>query len=188
MSAAAQGWLGPTLLAATAVLSWLYGGWRKRVEERRLRNGKVLDIEKALRAEIEAHLHQLRRWEIEGRAAATVAQILAAGDAPDTRFVPLLPPERHDRVYSAMVSEVHLLSTETVRPVVLYYNQIALIGDMSEMLRSAAYAQISAERRAEAYAHYIKMKRAAVSFGDDAVTSLDRDISSREPSPYVFSS
>lgn len=188
MSAAAQGWLGPTLLAATAVLGWLYGDWRKRVEERRLRNGKVLDIQKALRAEIEAHLHQLRRWEIDGRAAETVAQILAAGDAPGSRFVPLLPPERHDRVYGAMVGEVHLLSTETVRPVVLYYNQIALIADMSEMLRAEAYAEVSAPRRAEAYAHYIRMKRTAVSFGDAAAEALDADIQRREPSRYVFSS
>lgn len=187
MSAVAQGWLGPTLLAATAMAGWLYGDWRKRVEERRLRRGVILDIEKALRAEIEAHLHQLRRFDLVEDRDATAARIVKAGEGAG-RFVPLLPRERHDTIFQALVGQIHLLSTDTVRPVTLYYNQVVMVAELADTIRSAAYAELPADRRVNVYRDFIAMKLIAMEFATRAVTALSEDIAWREAPRYLFSS
>jgi len=167
----AQGWLGPTLLAATAVIGWLYGDWRKRVEERRQRRAKVLDIEKALRAEIAAHLHQLRQFDLEEDRRHTCALILTGGDGKG-RFVPMLPRQRHDTIFQAMVADIHLLSTHTVRPVTLYYNQIVMIAEMAETIRSVAYADLKAARREAIYSDFVSMRVTALAMGEEAQAAL----------------
>lgn len=186
MSGGAQGWLGPTLLAATAVLGWLYGDWRKRVEERRLRRAKVLDIEKALGAEIAAHLHQLRQFDLEEDRRQTCALILKGGDGK-MRFVPMLPRQRHDTIFQAMVADIHLLSSHTVRPVTLYYNQVVMIAEMAETIRSAAYAELKAARREAIYSDFVSMRVTALAMGDAAGGALGRDIARLESPRYIFS-
>ena len=183
----AQGWLGPTLLAATAVIGWLYGDWRKREEERRQRRAKLLDIEKALRAEIAAHLHQLRQFDLEEDRRQTCALILTGGDGKG-RFVPMLPRQRHDTIFQAMVADIHLLSTHTVRPVTLYYNQIVMIAEMAETIRSVAYADLKAARREAIYSDFVSMRVTALAMGEEAQAALTRDIARLEAPRYLFSS
>ena len=177
----AQGWLGPTLRAATEVIGWLYGDWRKRVEERR--RAKALDIEKALRAEIAAHLHQLRQFDLEEDRRHTCALIQTGGDG-ENRSVPMPPRQRHDTIFQAMVADIHLLSTHTVRPVTLHYNQIVMIAEMAETIRSAACADLKVARREAIYSDLVSMRVTAPAMGEQAQAALSRDIARLEaPAP-----
>jgi hypothetical protein len=185
VGAAIEAWLGPLIVALTALAGWVFTDWRKRAEERRLRRAKVLDIQKAIRAEIEAHLHQLRRDDLAAYGVAMTAAIRAGGDGT-TAFVPLLARERHDTVFQALVGDIHLLSTATVRPVTLYYNQIVNTAEMAETIRSAPYAAINAERRAQVYGDFIDMKITALRLGENALAALNAEIEALEaPRPLL---
>jgi hypothetical protein len=170
--------------AAVVVIGWFATYALKRREAAALRDERTADLERALLAEIRAHQHQLARWRDEGGGADTVAAILAGADRGPGAFIPILPAERHDRVYASTLAEIHMLSSGTIRPVVTYYNQIAVLADMADMIRSPAFAEVSAERRAIAYTHYIALKHAAAELGQVAADALEAALKPK----YVFSS
>lgn len=192
MGAGAPLWIGAVIGALIAAVVTALGWWvshaRDRTAAERARQSKIVDLQKALRAEIVAHLHQLARWAAQGGGQETIAAILQAGDAPATRFTPLLPAERHDRMFAALVDEIHVLDTDVVAPVVAYYHQLAMVADLADMIRTPDYAEISAERRAKAYAYYVTMKIDAREMGEDALGALDAAIAKAAPNPYFFSS
>ncbi|CUH39359.1 hypothetical protein JSE7799_02084 [Jannaschia seosinensis] len=99
---------------------WLVNGRRNRLAARRLRAERLRDAHRAIFAEIDANLSNL----LDEAALRAEASAFALRIYEDPNFVPLIPRERHDRIFSALESEVHVLPRVTIDPIVAYYSQL----------------------------------------------------------------
>lgn len=161
------------LIAALVVMSgWLVNGWRNRRSERRLRRARVRDVQKALYAEIRAYLTVLERDRLDIYGANLARRIVEGGDGA-AKFVPFIPTERNTIVFEAIVAEIHVLPRATIDPVVLYYSQLEAISALIGDLRSPAYAEMGAKRRAQMYLDYISLKQEALALGHDALEAIE---------------
>ncbi len=186
-------WIGAVLAAlitaAVTVSNWRASQRAQRQAEAERRRDRIIDIQKALRAEIKVHVHQLRRTGLEAHRDAMVARILAPAPRRSvwrprgerqSGFMPFVTRDAHDTVYRALLADIHLLPTETVEPVVFYYQLSGAIAAMAEDLRSDAVRKLEADRRATMYRHYIDMKIVALQLGEDAIAQLDIHIAATE--------
>lgn len=169
--------------AAVVVLGWLISHRRDRVAERRQRREKVIDIQRALLAEIAAHVHQLEQNRLEEHKAEMLARMES-----DPDFLVMVPGETHATVFRALLPDIHLLPGPVVEPVTLYYSQIITVANLAEDIRSERYAAIGPERRARMYGHFIDMKIEARRMGRVARDVLTRWIAWMDAPDYVFSS
>ncbi len=171
-----QGWIGPAIIAAFIGAAVSVGGWfvnsqRERARESRLRRERMRDVQSALAAEILPYMDALELFDLTDHLSRTVDRMRA-----DEGFVPLVPTERNDTVFRAILPDIHILPEPVIRPVVRYYSQLfaieAIIGD----LRSEAFRALSAERREAIYADYISMKIQALKLGRAAVESIEASL------------
>jgi hypothetical protein len=152
-------------------VGWYVSDGRERRAEARRRIDKIVDLQKALRAEVRSHLMQIEELDLAAEFAAMAGRMDA-----DPSFVPFVPRETHDAVYRAVIAEIHLLPTEAVEPVVLYYSHVAAMAAFVEDLRSPAFAALHPFRRRLMYEDWIGLKRRAVDRARAAVAALDGGI------------
>lgn len=161
--------------AAVVALGWLIRERRDRAAERRQRRAKIADVQRALLAEVAAHVHQLEINHLEAHREDMTRRML---DDPD--FLVLVPGDTHATIFRALLPEIHLLPAATVGPVTLYYTQILTVASLAEDIRSDRYATISPRRRAEIYGHFIEMKIVALRMGHAAEAALERSIAAED--------
>lgn len=167
--------LGAALTAFVAVALWVGNKWWERANARRARREKVLDLMRALHAEINAYVFQLSEDDLDRHREEIIGRIRRDGEDGE-RFVPLVPRESHDTIFRAILGELHLLPADAVAPVVLYYNQVIAIANLAEDLRSERFETISPERMSALYGHFIEMKKTARRMGEVARTRLESAI------------
>jgi hypothetical protein len=172
---------GAALGAAAVLLGVLLGAlvnWRLgRSNARRLRRERRVDVQTALLAEIEAYLHQLGDADrLEAHRDAVLHEIEGS-----ERFHPFVPGERHDRVFEAILSEIHILPTPSVSAVTFYYVQVTSIARLAEDLRSPGARRLPRDRLARMYRHFIEMKIEALRLGEEARTALKAGIAREAP-------
>ncbi|MEM6490148.1 MAG: hypothetical protein AAF677_18090 [Pseudomonadota bacterium] len=163
------------LTAVGGILLWFLNRRYERVEAARLRDERSADMQRALAAEIRTHIHQLDPEGLE-EAAAWMLQRIGQPETPDeggARFVPLIPRERHDTIFQAMVADIALLTADVIGPVVRYDSQLHTIADFADDMRGARFTAIAPERQRQMYRHFIELKHTARRFGEDAVAILD---------------
>lgn len=140
---------------------WIVNGRQNRKRAQRLRDEKLRDMHRAIYAEIETNLVNLIDEEtLDGFAAEMEARMTS-----DRRFVPLVPKERHDRLFDTIKAEIHVLPRVTIDPIVRYYSLLDTIAALVEDMRSDGYAKLPAERRIAVYADFIAMKKQSLIFG-----------------------
>ncbi|MFV0385513.1 hypothetical protein [Paracoccus sp. (in: a-proteobacteria)] len=134
---------------AAALVTALVGGtvvafgwfWTHALSRRRdkvLRDEQISDIQRALLAEIRAHVAALERQEdVESLAARNTLRKKLISD----RHVPILPHEANDRIFRAMVEQVHLLPQNVIDPVVRYYRLLVVRVALAQDIRSSAKDQ-----------------------------------------------
>lgn len=149
------------IAGAFLAIGWVYNGWRNRVDGRRLRAEKLRDAHRALFAEIETFLVALESEETLDKYSEGLIDKMRA----DQRFVPFIPKERNDRVYSAIQSEINVLPRVTIDPVVMYYSLLDAISALAEDMRGETYKSLSQERRIAIYRDYIAMRKQALTYG-----------------------
>ena len=162
-------WLHPTVQAAlvggsVAAFGWLVNGAQNRRREARLRHERVADVQRALIAEIRANLLATDADDIAQTGAEVVARI-REGD-----FLPLVPTEANDRIFRAILSDIHVLPAETIDSVVLYYRQLGVMAALAADFRQIDIE--SAERAAEMFEDYVALSIEAVQIGGDALSTL----------------
>lgn len=155
-------------------IGWWVVGWQNRRRDDRLRAERVRDVQRALFAEIRAYLAVLERDDVAVYGARIAARIV---DEPG--YFPVIPSERNDAIFNAIVGEIHMLPRDTVDPVVLYYSQLNAIVAMIADLRSIDLAKIGPERAASMYRDYIAMKVEAVEMGQTALLAIRSNIDGR---------
>lgn len=150
-------------------MGWLVNGRQNRRAAAGLRAERLRDAHRALYAEIDANLSNLLD---EDTLRAEGAAIRARMEAEDD-FVPLIPRERHDRIFRALEQEIHVLPRVTIDPIVAYYAQITTLAAHVEDMRGGAFRALPPGRRVAMYDDYIEMKAAALRMGRKAVWLIE---------------
>lgn len=169
-------WIGPAIIAAgisslVTATGWVVAHRRETRAEQRRRVEKIVDLQKALRAEIQSHAAQLVESRLNEHLADMVDRMTAAPRSKP--FVPFVPKDAHDTVFRSVVREIHLLPTETVEPTVAYYSHIVATASLAEDLRGPQYQALSLERRIALYTHFIGMKARSLTRARFALAALD---------------
>ena len=179
-----QFWIGPALIAAviSAVISiagWILSGRRELARERRRRRERRADVQTALRAEIQHYVDILSNPDFDlNETWETVVNEMEE----DESYVPLIPSERNDIVFRAILEEIHILPGSVIQPVVRYYNQVFAIEAMIADLRGNGFAGAEQDQRIKMYTDYIALKMEALRLGRDAIEALSASLMDRVPS------
>lgn len=144
-------------------VGWLVAAWQNRRRDAALRAERVRDVQSALHAEIRVYTEMLESQVLSLYGAQVEGQILS-----QPGFFPVIPTENNDRIFTAIVDEIHVLPFEVVAPVVRYYHQLSVIEAMIADLRAIKVEEIGATRAAHMYRHYIEMKIKAIELGNEA--------------------
>lgn len=155
--------IGGGVVAGGWVVTHLLGAARDRAA----RAERVRDVQGALYAEIRVHVATLKSQNLPDYGARMEALILQGQG-----FFPVIPTEHNDRLFTAIVNDIHVLPFRVVDPVVRYYSQLATIAAMIADLRKLRLDRVDATRAARMYRHYIEMKIEAIDLGDEAMTFL----------------
>lgn len=162
----------PRVVAAMIGGAVVAGGWvvthlLSAARDRAARAERVRDVQGALYAEIRVHVATLKSQNLP-RYGAEIEALILKNDG----YFPVIPTEHNDRLFTAIVEEIHVLPFRVVDPVVRYYNQLATIGAMIADLRAVDIAHLDAARAARMYRHYIEMKIEAIELGEKAMEFL----------------
>ncbi len=150
-------------------LGWLVNGWQNRRMDRRRRAERLRDVHRALFAEIGAWLATVGSLEqLEAGRAQMVAQMQA-----EPHFVPFFARVDNDRVWTAVLGEIHVLPRSSIDIVVAFYGQLASLRALVDDMRSARYAALSAERRIAVYEDYVRITRLAFDYGQVALRLIE---------------
>lgn len=147
-SVIAGGWLTTTMFAELA---------RAQQKAERLR-----DVHKALFAEIRNTLSALYGT---GRFENDAADIVRRMEE-DEQFLPFLPRERHDFIYSQIVTNIEILPRVTIDPIVAYYGYVLSMNAQADDMRSPEFAKLPQPRRILAYKDYIETRERVFRAGE----------------------
>ncbi|WP_107844821.1 hypothetical protein [Litoreibacter ponti] len=148
-------------------LGWVFNGWQNRKRDRRRRLERVQDVQTALIAEIDHYVMTLKLFDL----SATWSRIVGAMEE-DAKYIPVVPSERNDTVFSALIAEVHVLPEEVIQPVVGYYNQVFAVEAIIDDLRSDLFREMDQVQRIGMYTDYIALKQEALARGEVALSAL----------------
>jgi hypothetical protein len=138
----------------------LYLDWR-------LRRERVADIQSALSAEIRSQRRALEEFLETERWESVLGQILA-----DASFTPFVARAGESFVFEAIVRDIHILPSDVIDPVVLYYRQARILGMLVDDMRGATYAALPPARKADIYRDYVAMGAYALELADKALQAL----------------
>lgn len=157
--------------AQQAVIAGLFiaAGWwvvafQNSHRDSRNRRDRVNDIQRALLAEIRAHVVSLEQQISEGGAEDLLDRMRAGN------YLPVLPSGANDRIYRAIISEIHLLPAHAIDPVVIYYRLLSVMDSLAGSIRSTARRM--PERAAEMFEDYLALNIEALETGLDALEIL----------------
>lgn len=179
-------WIGAVVAALISALVTAFGWYvahaREAARDAALRRDRIVDIQKALRAEIATYVAQLAEAQLADHLAGMERAMKA-----DPAFVPFVPRESHDALYRALIEDIHLLPTEAVDPVVRYYTQLGAISALADDLRGPTYPTLAPERRLMIYRHFIEMKVQALVYAREARAALRDGIVAAAADPWLSS-
>lgn len=162
--------LNPTVMAAivagtVAMLAWPVNDWLNRRRARELRAERVSDVQRALLAEIRAHVVALESQRLDGGDTATLLARLR-----DSGRIPFIPAQANDRIYSAVIEDVHILPADVIDPVVTYYRQLSIMAAFAEAMQKQAEKDHA--RAVEMFGDYLELTEAARESGQEALRLL----------------
>lgn len=168
-------WIGAVIAAvissAVTALGWIVSHRREGEAEARRRRERIVDVQKALRAEVANYAAQLEEVDL----AEHLDGVLAAMRR-DPGFVPFVPRESFDTVFRALVADIHLLPGGAVEPVVRYYAHLIGLAAFADDLRSPEFRGLMPERRSAMFSHFIAMKVKALDYAREADAALAKGI------------
>lgn len=151
--------VGGSVVAA----GWFWTHALSRRRDRLLRDERINDIQRALLAEIRAHVVAL-----EGQQDAGVMRVPER--ISDDDYLPILPHDANDRIFRAIVEEVHMLPEWAIDPVVRYYRLLAVRAALAQDIRSNA--KDYPRRAAEMFGDYLTLNEETLETGLDAMEVL----------------
>lgn len=151
------------------VTGWLTTTIFGELGRRRDRQEKTRDYHRAIFSEIGNNLVNIdQQADIKAHAEEIITRMRS-----DDGFVPFIPLESNDSLYTTLSPEIQILPRKTIDPIVAYYSQIRSIAALVEDMRSEDFRKMSQEGRIAMYSDYIDMKLQAYAFGDHALVEID---------------
>lgn len=151
---------------------WWVVAFQNRRRDAKLRAERVGDIQRALFAEVRAHVVALERQLEEGDFEALLTD-MRQGDAG-----PIAPHGGNDRIFRAILGEIHLLPGAVIDPVVIYYRLLAVMDAMADSIRRSARGR--PQRAAAMMADYILLNEEAREAGLDVLEVLTASLADGE--------
>ncbi|MFC0199294.1 hypothetical protein [Paracoccus rhizosphaerae] len=163
-------YLSPQLQQAVVTGLFVAVGWivvaaQTRRRDAILRRTREGDIQRALLAEIRAHVFALEQQVPSAEDAATLIARIETGD-----FVPTLPQHANDRIFSAVLTDIHILPAPVIDPIVLYYRLLSIMSALAADLREIA--RTDGQRAAQMMADYLSLMEETRDTGLQAVRVL----------------
>ena len=150
---------------------WFWTHALSRHRDRVLRREKVADIQRALLAEIRAHVVVL---EVQSGQDAPWLDP-DGSDLPEGGYLPILPHDANDRIFRAVVEEVHILPEWTIDPVVRYYRLLAVRAALAQDIR--ANTEDHPDRAARMFRDYLEINEETLETGMEAMEVLTASLS-----------
>jgi len=171
-------WIGPAIVAAViaalvTVLGWIVTGKREVDRDRRRRRQKERDVQTALRAEIQHNVDALSDPRLD--PVSVWKDVVAMMEADET-YIPVVPSERNDAVFQALIGDISILPEPVIGPVVRYYNQVFAIDALIDDLRADGFQTLAQSQRIGLYTDYISLKIEARTLGEDATQALTQSL------------
>ncbi|NNE89659.1 MAG: hypothetical protein HKN27_16445 [Silicimonas sp.] len=160
--------LQAVLAGGFLAFGWVFNGKQNRREASRLRAEKLRDFHRAIYAEIASYVENLGSSD----ALETYRDDIISKMEADETYVPLIPRERNDAIFTALVPEISILPRVTIDPIVIYYTQITAIEELIADLRGERFRTLSVERRVRMYQDYIGLKLQAFEDGHYALRMI----------------
>lgn len=159
----------PVLQAVVAgvvvATGWLVAAAQNRRRDDRLRRAREEDIQRALLAEIRAHVVALELQVPTPEDAASLIEGIRSG-----AFVPTLTQEVNDRIFAALIAEIHVLPAPVIDPVVIYYRLLSVMSALARELRRTA--RQDAMKTARMMEDYLSLMAQARDAGFEAIAVL----------------
>ncbi len=143
---------------------WWVVAFQNRRRDAKLRTERVDDMQRALLAEVRAHVVALERQVQDGRFDTLLSQI-EEGNAGL-----VIAHGGNDRIFRAVLPDIHLLPGGVIDPVVIYYRLIAVMDSMAESIRRMARSR--PESAADMMLDYILLNQEAREAGLDVLEVL----------------
>ena len=142
---------------------WLTTAIFAEGERRRLKAEKLRDYHKAIYAEIRQSVGVF--WA-EGRARLEAARMIRR-IRNEPGFAPLIPRERHDQVFAAILSDIEIFPRQTIDLIVDYYSHVGAMGALAEDMRSDRFlsADFGPRRRARTYLDFFRTRERSYELG-----------------------
>jgi len=143
---------------------WWVVAFQNRRRDAKLRAERVEDVQRALLAEVRAHVVALER-EVQGGRFDTLLSQIEEGNAGL-----VIVHSGNDRIFRAVLPDIHLLPGGVIDPVVIYYRLIAIMDSMAESIRRMARNR--PESTADMMLAYILLNQEAREAGLDVLEVL----------------
>lgn len=168
----ADGRMLQALIAGIVIATgWLTTSIFAELEQKRARSEQLRDYHKAIYAEIRTTLDALF---LEGQADG-FARALVDRMRGDPEFIPFIPLEKHDRLFTALVEKIDVLPRQTIDSITAYYSLITSMTSLAQDMRSPTFASqtMSQERRIAVYEDYVSLRVRALSMGEATLKVID---------------
>ena len=129
---------------------WFWTHALSRRRDKLLRGERINDIQRALLAEIRAHVVALENQQLSPDEQQDLTRRVRQGG-----YIPALPTEANDRIFRAITAEVHLLPARVIDPVVIYYRLLAIMSSLAGDLRLMAVQDPA--RAADMFEDYLSL-------------------------------
>jgi hypothetical protein len=144
---------------------WVVVAWQARRRDARIRREREADIQRALLAEIRAHVVSLEQQSPSVADAEALISRIRSGD-----FIPTLPQLANDRIFGAVITELHILPAPVIDPIVIYYRLLSIMGALATDLRQIP--SDGRERAAQMMADYLSLMDETRDSGIQAIRVL----------------
>lgn len=141
--------------------------WTHALSRRRdlvLRREQINDMQRALLAEIRAHVVVLERQMKDSPYEHAMQRMLSEG------YAPILPHDANDRIFRAVIGDAHMLPEATIDPVVRYYRLLtvrtALGQDVLRLITD------DPDRATSMFLDYVAIESETLETGREAVNAL----------------
>ncbi|MEM7733309.1 MAG: hypothetical protein AAF280_11075 [Pseudomonadota bacterium] len=179
-------WVGPAIIAAVIaamvnVVGFLLSGRRQRQSERRRRREKRVDIQTALKAEIDHYVATLSNDKMN---LDEFWKDIVLRMEQDPAYIPFIPAEKNDMVFQSVLQDISILPGPVVEPVTYYYNQVVAISALIEDLRSPDFRNtdpargpvMTQDQRIAIFTDYIGLKNEALEAGRKVSFALQKSL------------
>lgn len=166
-------WIGSVIVAIGSLLGialgWIVTQRQQVRREAASRGERIRDVQTALRAEIRSYRRWLESFDIEVETGTTVLRM-----ENDPSFTPFIPREVETLVFNALVGEIHILPSEVIDPIVLYYRQVHALAKFAEDLRGERFEKLEVARKVEMYKDYVSLGVYALDLADETIATLSQ--------------